>query len=239
MRFTHFLLCVLFAKSKFTLFKIRDTFKKKGFAICLPSFCFAPFYLWRLIFTRLSLSTFLLIVSFIRHILLMYFQPIGRSLMAAVLFAMCLRGACALCPLAHLLISPVNRMDALVRTSLKPIRCTDRDTACPSLSLIENENTELHCTPCMQTLHFHYIAHNSSLPLSLPSVRLYPCPVFTCCHVTCIVIILSPDRMLLTYCIADKIQNSLLGQLGMAHLLWISMAFYYTEFLGVSSSNAR
>lgn len=171
---------------------------------------------WRLFFTRLSLSTFLLIVSFIRHILLMYFQPIGgcRSV-----FSMCLRKACALCSLAHLLVSPLNRMDALVRTSLEPIRCADRDTVCPPPQSYSKQScTVLRvCRLCIfPTLH---------ATQTFPSVHLYPCPVFTCFPVTCIVIILSPDRMPLTYCIADTIQNSLLGQLGMAQLLWISMAF--------------
>lgn len=139
---------------------------------------------WRLFFTRLSLSTFLLIVSFIRHILLMYFQPIGgcRSV-----FSMCLREACALCSLAHLLVSPLNRMDALVRTSLEPIRCADRDTVCPPLSLIQNRAAlysvyadfafSLHCTqlkpssqsslspfislPCVYMLSRHMYCYHS------------------------------------------------------------------------------
>lgn len=44
----------------------------------------------------------------------------------------CSRKACARSPPGPALIRPVNRMDGLARTSLKPIRCTERETAFPS-----------------------------------------------------------------------------------------------------------
>lgn len=68
---------------------------------------------------------------------------------------------CVRSPLGPALIRPADRTDGLARTSLKPIRCTERETASPSSIMLymsvvgENgENTERLCVSrATSTLH--------------------------------------------------------------------------------------
>lgn len=197
MRFTLFLLGVLFTKCKFNLFKIRDTFKKKK-RICH-------------LFAIFLISTFLPVKTFShqaesQHIpadcLLHKAHPVDvfstYRRLPFCFFSMCLRGACVLCPLTHLLISPLNRMDALVRTSLEPIRCIDRDTACPSLSLIQNR-AALYSVYADFAFSLHRTQLKPSSQSSLSPFISLPCVYMLSHHMYCYHSVPSQDAADLLY----------------------------------------
>lgn len=85
----------------------------------------------------------------------------------------------------HSLIRPVSRMDGLAGTSLKPIRCTERETACPSsvmlhvVMAVREHRAALYPQHACMLLFLCTLSHvllNPSLP-SVPSVDFFHPPL--------------------------------------------------------------
>lgn len=92
-------------------------------------------------------------------------------------------------PLRPPLIRLVKRIDGSVRTSLGPIRCTERETSSSLISPTEHQRkqTELRCTECIHTLAplLSHAAHSFLSVLAHHAHLLELCTVCVCVYCVC------------------------------------------------------
>lgn len=112
----------------------------------------------------------------------------------------CSRRACARSPPGPALIRPVNRMDGLARTSLKPIRCTERETAFPSSVMLYVTMAGREYRAALYPMHAFcfsfalFLTRNPPLPFCPPpSCLSLPCLYTLSSHTRCYLVVLLQD----------------------------------------------